>query len=608
MSVVTLYHEPFAMRVERGDGVPDLFWLRTRAEWGTRGRNPNFEIRVPLSLVLENGSWLPAACVMYGVEVEMDDAVKDLLEARTQERVALHRILSGDFVAEVALAPARFTRELFDHQQRNLNVLATLLHGADFSVPGAGKTTVLLALHATERQRGRVERLLVVAPLSAFDAWHEEAQACFESAPLRVHVFDGTPIPDDVELLLVNYHRLQGGRRKLIAWMSEAPTHLVLDESHRMKRGRGGQWGARCLDLSPFAARRDILSGTPAPQCTRDLHAQLDFLWPGQAAHLVPGNATDNEVSDIIDNLFVRTTKSELGLKEPTFKVLRVPLEGIHADIYDALSDRYAGSLPFSRRDRLRFLGMNSVVMYMLEAATNPGLLPCGSTQGDSWRWPPLTIPASSTLADLLRSYGRFETPRKFLELNKILMENAAQGRKTLVWTNFTRNLLLLEEMFAVFNPATIHGAIPTAASAPAGATRTRESELHRFRHDDECMVLFANPAATSEGVSLHKCCNDAVYLERTFNACHYLQSVDRIHRLGLDPTKETRVTFLVTENSIDEVVNARVEDKAVRLGRLLEDPDIQAMALPQDSDYHSPNDPTEDLRALLAHLTRDDA
>jgi hypothetical protein len=128
---------------------------------------------------------------------------------------------------------------------------------------------------------------------------------------------------------------------------------------------------------------------------------------------------------------------------------------------------------------------------------------------------------------------------------------------------------------------------------------------VERFRTDDRCLVLLANPAATSEGLSLHHICHDAIYLERTFNAGQYLQSVDRIHRLGLPPGTETRVTFLVSVGTIDALVASRVERKAWLLGEMLDDPDIATMALPDDEDYGSPIDAgdPEDIAALFAHL-----
>lgn len=134
----------------------------------------------------------------------------------------------------------------------------------------------------------------------------------------------------------------------------------------------------------------------------------------------------------------------------------------------------------------------------------------------------------------------------------------------------------------------------------------TRESELRRFRIDDDCRVLLANPAAMSEGVSLHHVCHDAIYVERTFNAGQYLQSIDRIHRLGLAPGTETRITFLVSRGTIDETVDDRVRVKAERLASMLSDANLVTMALPDEEAYGSWVD-ADDLEALLVHLGRGD-
>lgn len=112
-----------------------------------------------------------------------------------------------------------------------------------------------------------------------------------------------------------------------------------------------------------------------------------------------------------------------------------------------------------------------------------------------------------------------------------------------------------------------------------------------------------------SEGISLHIECHDAIYLDRTFNAGQYLQSVDRIHRLGLPLGTETRITLLVTAETIDNAVGRRVEHKAKNLGTMLDDPGIAPMALPDDEDYGSPVDTGDDadVAALFAHLRGDD-
>jgi hypothetical protein len=57
----------------------------------------------------------------------------------------------------------------------------------------------------------------------------------------------------------------------------------------------------------------------------------------------------------------------------------------------------------------------------------------------------------------------------------------------------------------------------------------------------------------------------------------------------------------------VDEIVDVRVRDKALRLGEMLEDPAIQTMALPDDEDYGPALDTEADLVALFAHLRGED-
>jgi hypothetical protein len=571
---------------------------------------------MPLERFLSQLDWLAPACRRHQVAIEWDQESRSLVTTALTERSTCAALAAG--VAplnpcEVAakLTGGRFSRPLKPFQLRDLGRLLAMPNGANFSVPGAGKTTVAYALYEAERVAGRVSQLFVVAPISAYDSWMVEAEDCFSSSPI-VTRYDGGSIARNVEVCLVNYQRLAGSYDELSAWVRQAPSHVILDEAHRMKRGWAGEWGRASLNLAYLAVRRDILSGTPAPQSFRDLEALFAFSWPGQARRILPPTIFQRsppadaarQVATAIAPYFVRTTKSELGLKAPQREVIKVPLGGLQRDIYQALRDQYAGRFPLSRRSRTDFAKLGEVVMYLLEAATNPALLPAGGSRYDdiAFRHPPLDIPSGSPLAGLLPDYGKYETPRKFVELGKLVKANADDGRKTLIWTNFVRNILVLEKLLARYQPAVIHGGIPSEVAQP-NASRKRESELKRFRTSPQCMVLIANPAAMSEGVSLHRECHEAVYVDRTFNAGQYLQSVDRIHRLGMDPAVETRIRFLVTEDTIDEVVDSRIADKVVRLGEVLSDVDVSTMSLPDEEDYGRAIDSDEDLVALFAHL-----
>jgi SNF2 family DNA or RNA helicase len=613
---ITSQNDTAEVTVIRNNDVPEVLWSRVIAEWGLAGPDPTRRILVPIERFLSQLAWLGPACRMYRVGIEWDENTRRLIAASHAERSALDAVVGGltpvpEDDVRARLSGSRFKRELRDFQLRDLGKLLALPNGSNFSVPGAGKTAVAYALYECERIAGRVARLLIVAPLSAYDAWATEAKECFSEVPL-IHAYDGNAIPSGAEICLVNYQRLAGAYEAISRWVAAEPCHVILDEAHRMKRGWTGEWGKSSLNLAYLAARRDVLTGTPAPQSMRDLEALLDFSWPGQARRILPAEVfersppanTPTMVAQALQSLFVRTTKSDLRLPQPTLKAVLVPLEGLQAQIYQALRNQYAGTFLLSRRDRYDFAKMGEVVMYLLEAASNPQLLAAGASQFDAvpFRHPPLAVPPESTLPELLSNYGRYETPRKFVELAKLIKQNADLGRKTLVWTNFVRNILSLERVLARYEPALVHGGIPSEITAP-NASRTREKEIERFRTSDRCLVLLANPAATSEGVSLHKDCSDAIYLDRTFNAGQYLQSVDRIHRLGISKDRETRITFLITAGTIDEVVDDRIREKAERLGTLLEDHDIASMALPDDEDYGRAIDSDEDLAALFAHL-----
>src|SRR6185369_10563769 len=77
---------------------------------------------------------------------------------------------------------------------------------------------------------------------------------------------------------------------------------LVADESHRVKRFKGGIWSQAVVEIAKHARIRMILSGTPMPQSGRDLYTQLNILWP------------DGELTGPRDDFASRVEKDLSGL------------------------------------------------------------------------------------------------------------------------------------------------------------------------------------------------------------------------------------------------------------------------------------------------------
>ena len=132
---------------------------------------------------------------VYGEDLDLGVHLKTRLRTLAEDRNAresrLSRMPADPALLQQQLRASGFLRNLKPFQLRNLGSILSLPHGADFSVPGAGKTTVALANFCLNRQAGHVRCALVVAPIAAFGAWKEDAAACF-STPLNVVVHEGT--------------------------------------------------------------------------------------------------------------------------------------------------------------------------------------------------------------------------------------------------------------------------------------------------------------------------------------------------------------------------------------------------------------------------------
>ncbi|MFJ8165042.1 DEAD/DEAH box helicase [Streptomyces sp. NPDC096136] len=548
-----------------------------------------------LTRVDQLSSWPDQAGVRWADDLRnlvvstIQDAAKVEQRLRSPE-AALADEISADEVP--ALLGDEWTAPLGAFQLRDIAKTLSLQHGANFSVPGAGKTRSALGVYAAQKAAGLVTRLLVVCPKSAYESWQYETAVCFRHA-LRPHVLDKA-MDQYAEVLIVNYERLDRALPTLSAWLEKEPAMLILDEAHRMKLGARGTYGAACMALGPLAKRRLILTGTPAPNGRKDLENLLGFVWPGHGQRAVERAVSGGSLADAskaLKPLFTRTTKQELGLPPMEPRVRYVDMPPLHSEIYDALVGR-EGALP--GRDDLTALGKTALRLLM--AATSPALLLEGGHRYEplTYQLDPLDIPRGHSLYSLMQKLPDYELSPKYAETAAIVAKNAASGRKTLVWTTFVRSLTTLERLLSEFSPAVVHGGTPD-----------RDEQIRRFRESADCAVLISNPATLGEGISLHQVCHDAVYVERDFVAGRYLQSLDRIHRLGLAPDTETRVTVLAARNTIDEVVEVRLDQKLEFMGKILDDPSVQQLADLEEEPSVAAGLGPEDVAALLGHLRK---
>jgi hypothetical protein len=549
-----------------------------------------------------------------GTPLLRDARAEAELAALTSEVNTLGRAFRGDLPPAAFQLGPRFRRSLTPQQEQAVARLLALPHGANFSVPGSGKTTITLALHELLRERGSVSRLLVIAPRNAFRPWEEEVAACFAPPPYVVRLAGGIrrvrQLLSDIEdnsILLIGYQQAYFAADVLERWLIRHPgVHIVLDESHHIKNPRRGAWATTVLRIATLAARRDILTGTPAPNATEDLSTQLSFLWPFQS--IIPESALrgahpEDTVTARLRPLYVRITKRQLGLSDPALRRTTVKMGTLQRAIHDRIAHSTLKKIGGHRIGPGTLQAIRLGSMRLLQLASNPALV---LTTAEEFRIPPLQMEGEPELEELFAQYAEYEVPPKFALAVQRVRERASHGKKTIVWSSFVRNLGMLARLLVPHGPVVLHGGVPTAIDMDDVPEASREALIDQFKHDANCHVMIANPAACSESVSLHRECDYAIYLDRTFNAAAFLQSMDRIHRLGLPASAHVTYELLVSPDTVDDVVDRRLEVKVQRLGRLLDDDALRTMRLDIVGEDDAAAFDAEDARQVIAFLRVD--
>ena len=236
----------------------------------------------------------------------------------------------------------------------------------------------------------------------------------------------------------------------------------------------------------------------------------------------------------------------------------------------------------------------------LLQAASNPALLTQYSTE---FQVPPLSA-AGLSVDQLVERYYQYETPVKVDYAVKLTRQLIKKQQKVLIWTTFVHNIRTLEQVLSDFHPRVVYGDVPKDENEDIEFNR--EKMIRDFRTYSKYPVLIANPSACAESVSLHKVCSHAIYLDRTFNGAHYMQSLDRIHRVGMSPHDRVYYYLLQCEETIDDVIDQRLDEKQARMLKLL-DEDLSIMSMEYTAaDFSEETEEDSDYLALVKHLQRD--
>ena len=486
-----------------------------------------------------------------------------------------------------AILPPSFRATLRPYQHEGVSWLAFLREVGFGCVladdMGLGKTVQALALLAIEKEQGRLNGpALVVAPTSLMANWCREAE---RFAPgLRVLTLHGQDRAErfsaiaNSDLVLTTYPLIARDHTVLAArtW----PV-LFLDEAQTIKNPNAA---TTKLLLGIEAGHRVCLTGTPMENNLDELWSLFAFACPGllgdrkSFARIWRGpiekqgdRARSRLLARRVKPFLLRRTKAEVARELPpkTEIIERIDLQGPQRDVYEAIRlsmhARVSAAIADRGWARSRIIILDALLK-LRQACCDPRLLK-QAAEGSVDRM------ADTTRKTAARKPARRTADAgsaKLDRLDEMLVELLAEGRRILVFSQFTSMLSLIQERLAGRS---------IAYSLLTGKTCDREAAIRVFEEGAVSVFLVSLKAG---GTGLNLVAADTVILyDPWWNPAVEDQAIDRAYRIG--QTKPVFVHKLVATGTIEEKMEILKERKSALAQSLFNDDDTPTLAMTQD-------------------------
>jgi len=434
--------------------------------------------------------------------------------------------------------PSSLNAELRDYQRDGLNWMQMLrqmqLNGILADDMGLGKTVQALAHILTEKEQGRLQQpALVIAPTSLMYNWRREAEKFTPN--LKVLVLHGAERAQHFEdlaqydVVLSTYPLLV---RDFEVLHQQTWHLLILDEAQYIKNPRSKvAQHVRKLETN----HKLCLTGTPMENHLGELWAQFDFLMPGylydqknfiqvfrKPIEKENDEARQGALNLRIQPFLLRRTKSEVAAELPpkTEMVRSIDLSKQQREMYESV--RLA--MQKKVRDAVATLGIEKSQIIVLDALLKMRQVCCDPR--------------------LVKGHDNAALPEsaKLGMLREMLVEMLEEGRRILLFSQFTSMLKLIEDELQSLNINYV---------TLTGKTKDRATPVDRFQAGEVPLFLISLKAG---GVGLNLTAADTViHYDPWWNPAVENQATDRAHRIGQD--KSVFVYKLITEGTVEEKI-----------------------------------------------------
>lgn len=486
---------------------------------------------------LRDGSLkVSAQDVGYLQELEAATAAVHMRWLGGQRLLELGRKLQNFQGIQAVEPPSLLKADLRDYQRTGLNWLQFLreynLGGLLADDMGLGKTIQVLAYLAHEHEQGRLTKpMLVIAPTSVVSNWKSEAAKFVPH--IRTLMLHGSDRHEDFNN--INHHDLVLTTYPLILrdkdhWLKHHFHTIVLDEAHAIKNPRTK------ISLIVNQLKGDTrfcLTGTPIENHLGELWSLFNFLLPGfletnKAFNDFYKNPIEREQDTTRQHALVHRVKpfvlrrrKEEVVRELPPKTEIIKLCELHKsqrDVYETIRL----SMQSRVQEEIQEKGLGRSQIVVLDALLKLRQVCCD---------PRLM---KSTAAKKVKESVKLDVLRDMLE------ELLEEGRRILIFSQFTSMLALIEDELKIMNVSYVK---------LIGDTRDRQTPIAAFQSGKVAVFLISLKAG---GVGLNLTAADTViHYDPWWNPAAEDQATDRAHRIGQD--KPVFVYKLIAQGTVEE-------------------------------------------------------
>ena len=455
----------------------------------------------------------------------------------------------------------KFKTEPYEHQKDALKKCWNKESFAIFAEMGTGKTKIALDNACILYNKGKIDRLLVVAPKGTYMNWVDQEIPTHVPDYIEKSILAWKPnittkyeqelkaIRDvndyKFKIFIMNVESLSTKKGIYYAKLFlTSKSMMIVDESTTIKNPQAKRT-KNILSLAREAKYRRILTGSPVTQSPMDLWAQMDFLDPeilGQQSYyafrtryavVITANAAGGthkyqkivkfknlaQLGQLVSPHSYRILKKDcLDLPEKTFTKREIELTDEQKTAYTEMK---ANAMTILKGESLTAVNVLTQLMRLHQ-------ITCGHMKTDGGD----TLNLKNNRLD---------------ELMQILAETSG---KAIIWANYIHDILNIEAAIKKE-----YG--PTSYCTYYGATKAEDRQrcIYDFQNKiNDCRFFIGNTQTGGYGITL-TAASTVIYYSNNYDLEKRLQSEDRAHRIG----QKNSVLY------IDMVAKGTVDDKIIK-------------------------------------------